>query len=41
LLGGLIGAGLYEALIGRFLPGETKPDAVDAPVEQVPEHQPV
>jgi glycerol uptake facilitator protein len=41
LLGGLIGAGLYKALIGRFLPGEAKPDAVDAPMEQVPEHQPV
>jgi glycerol uptake facilitator protein len=41
LLGGLIGAGLYKALIGRFLPGETTPEAVDAPIEQIAEHQPV
>jgi glycerol uptake facilitator protein len=40
LVGGLVGAGLYKALIGRFLPGETEPTAVDTPVE-VPEHQPV
>jgi glycerol uptake facilitator protein len=41
LVGGLIGAGLYKALIGRFLPGETEPVAVDTPVEQIAEHQPV
>lgn len=40
LVGGLVGAGLYKALIGRFLPGESEPTAVDAPVE-TPEHQPV
>jgi len=40
LVGGLIGAGLYKVLIGRFLPGESEPTAVDAPVE-VPERQPV
>jgi glycerol uptake facilitator protein len=40
LIGGLVGAGLYKALIGRFLPGETAPTAVDTPVD-VPEHQPV
>ena len=40
LLGGLVGAGLYRALIGRFLPGESEPTAVDNPVD-VPEHQPV
>jgi glycerol uptake facilitator protein len=39
LLGGLIGAALYKALIGRFLPGETEPTAVDTPVE-VPQRQP-
>jgi len=41
LLGGLIGAGLYKVLIGRFLPGESEPTAVDAPIEGVAEHQPV
>ena len=40
LIGGLLGAGLYKALIGRFLPGESAPTAVDTPVE-LPEHQPV
>ena len=40
LVGGLVGAGLYKVLIGRFLPGESEPTAVDAPVE-VPERQPV
>jgi glycerol uptake facilitator protein len=40
LVGGLVGAGLYKVLIGRFLPGESEPTAVDRPVE-VPEHQPV
>ena len=41
LVGGLIGAGLYKVLIGRFLPGESEPTAVDAPIEGVAEHQPV
>jgi glycerol uptake facilitator protein len=27
LIGGVIGAGLYKALIGRFLPGDEEPDA--------------
>lgn len=34
LIGGLIGAGLYKALIGRFLPGPTEPDAVVEEAEQ-------
>jgi len=41
LVGGVIGAGLYKVLIGRFLPGETEPTAVDAPIEGAAEHQPV
>jgi glycerol uptake facilitator protein len=41
LIGGLIGAGLYKALIGRFLPGETEPTAVDTPVSEAVERQPV
>jgi glycerol uptake facilitator protein len=41
LLGGLIGAGLYKVLIGRFLPGPTEPDAVIEENEQrVRESQP-
>jgi glycerol uptake facilitator len=34
LIGGLIGAGLYKVLIGRFLPGPTEPDAVVEEAEQ-------
>jgi len=44
LVGAVIGAGLYKVLIGRFLPGESEPAAVDAPIEGIegaPEHQPV
>ena len=44
LLGGVIGAGLYKVLIGRFLPGESEPTAVDSPIEGIEgaaEHQPV
>ena len=42
LIGGLIGAGLYKVLIGRFLPGPTEPDAVIEENEQrVRESQPV
>ena len=41
LIGGLIGAGLYKVLIGRFLPGPTEPDAVIEEDEQrVRESQP-
>jgi glycerol uptake facilitator protein len=41
LIGGLIGAGLYKVLIGRFLPGATEPDAVIEENEQrVRESQP-
>ena len=41
LIGGLIGAGLYKVLIGRFLPGPTEPDAVIEENEQrVRESQP-
>src|SRR5436305_2852806 len=41
LIGGLIGAGLYKVLIGRFLPGPTEPDAVVEEDEQrVRESQP-
>ncbi len=40
LIGGLIGAGLYKALIGRFLPGATEPDAVIEETERVRESQP-
>ncbi len=39
LIGGLIGAGLYKMLIGRFLPGETAPEAV-AQEQDKREHQP-
>ncbi|HEU5425798.1 MAG TPA: MIP/aquaporin family protein [Actinocrinis sp.] len=42
LIGGLVGAGLYKVLIGRFLPGPTEPDAVIEENEQrVRESQPV
>ena len=34
IIGGLIGAGLYKVLIGRFLPGPTEPDAVVEEAEQ-------
>jgi len=41
LIGGLIGAGLYKVLIGRFLPGPTEPDAVvEENEERVRESQP-
>jgi glycerol uptake facilitator protein len=40
IIGGVVGAGLYKVLIGRFLPGPTEPDAVvEEPEERVPENQ--
>jgi glycerol uptake facilitator protein len=40
LIGGLIGAGLYKALIARFLPGETEREGVVDEETPVPEHLP-
>ena len=31
LIGGLVGAGLYQALVGRFLPEEEEPEAGRVP----------